>query len=82
MEPFIKNGETVLISSLIYWFQKPQIGDIVAFRDAGKIFIKRVTRINQEGYFLQGDNQKDSLDSRKFGLISKQQILGKLIYKT
>jgi nickel-type superoxide dismutase maturation protease len=81
MEPVIKNGEIVLISSLFYLFQKPKIGDIVAFNDAGEILIKRITGIHDQKYFLAGDNQKDSLDSRKLGLISKQKILGKVIYK-
>ncbi|HUD09365.1 MAG TPA: S26 family signal peptidase [Patescibacteria group bacterium] len=81
MEPAIRNGETVLASNIFYWFKKPRINDIVAFRSAGGISIKRITKINQEKYFLAGDNQQDSLDSRKFGLISRQKILGKVIYK-
>jgi len=81
MGPVIKNEEIVLVSNLIYWFKKPQIGDIVAFRDGGKILIKRVKNISKGKYFLEGDNKQDSLDSREFGLISKQEILGKVIYK-
>jgi len=81
MEPVIKNGETVLISSLFYWFKKPSIGDIVAFSGADKILIKRITKVQEEKYFLKGDNLKDSLDSRKFGLISKRKIIGKVFYK-
>jgi nickel-type superoxide dismutase maturation protease len=81
MEPVIKNGGTVLVSNLFYWFKKPSIGDIVAFRDTGKILIKRIKRIQGSKYFLTGDNQKDSIDSRQFGLISKREIIGKVFYK-
>jgi nickel-type superoxide dismutase maturation protease len=81
MEPGIKNGEIVLASSLFYLFKNPQIGDIVAFKDTGKILIKRIMNISKGKYFLEGDNRKDSLDSRKFGLVPKQKILGKVIYK-
>jgi nickel-type superoxide dismutase maturation protease len=81
MEPEIKNGTTVLATSLFYWFKNPKIGDIVAFRDAGEILIKRITKVSKGKYFLTGDNQKDSLDSREFGFISKQKIIGKVIYK-
>ena len=81
MEPKIKNREVVLVSSLLYLFKKPKIGDIVAFKEVDKILIKRITSISKGKYFLAGDNQQDSLDSRKFGLISKQKILGKVIYK-
>lgn len=82
MEPEIKTGGTVLATNLFYWFKNPKIGDIVAFRNAGKILIKRITKVSNGKYFLAGDNQKDSLDSREFGLISRQKILGKVIYKT
>jgi nickel-type superoxide dismutase maturation protease len=82
MEPTIKNGETVLVTSLFYWFKNPEIDDIVAFREAGKVLIKRVTDVSKEKYCLAGDNRQDSLDSRKFGLISKQKILGKVFYKS
>jgi signal peptidase I len=81
MEPEIKNGTTVLLSNIFYWFKKPKIGDIVAFRNAGKILIKRITKISKGKYFLEGDNQRDSLDSREFGLIARQKIIGKVIYK-
>ena len=81
MEPTIKNEEEVLVSNFCYWFKKPKIGDIVAFRDSGQILIKRITEISEGKYFLSGDNQRDSLDSRKLGLIAKQKIIGKIIYK-
>jgi nickel-type superoxide dismutase maturation protease len=82
MEPQIRNNETVLVSSFFYWFEKPQIGDIVAFRADREIFVKRVTKIKNNEYFLEGDNKQDSLDSRKFGLISKEKIIGKVFYKS
>jgi signal peptidase I len=81
MEPAIKNGENVLVSNIFYWFKKPEIGDIVAFRDTEQILIKRITKISAGEYFLTGDNQKDSLDSRKLGLIKRKEIIGKVIYK-
>jgi nickel-type superoxide dismutase maturation protease len=81
MQPQIKDSETVLVSNIFYWFKNPQIGDIVAFRKLGKILIKRITKIQNGKYFLVGDNQQDSLDSRKLGLISKEKIIGKVFYK-
>ena len=82
METQIKTGETVLVSSIPYWFKTPKINDIVAFKDKkGTILIKRIIKFQNGKYFVQGDNNNDSLDSRKFGYVSKNQIIGEIIYK-
>ena len=81
MTPGIKNGETVLVSGIFYLFKNPQIGDIVAFRKAEKILIKRITEVKDKEYFLEGDNNRDSLDSKNFGFILRENIIGKVIYK-
>lgn len=81
MEPKIEHGDIVLASNIFYLFKKPRINDIVSFRKKDKILLKRITRIDEGKYFLEGDNKNDSLDSRKFGHISKEQILGKVVIK-
>jgi len=82
MEPLIKNGEQIIISYIPYWFKNPQINDIVAFKEkSDKVLLKRIIQIKSGKYFVKGDNQNDSLDSRNFGYISKKQILGEMIIK-
>ena len=81
MEPIIHQNETVLVSSILYLFSKPRIGDIVAFRNKNSVFIKRIAKIDQRKYFVKGDNSRDSLDSRKIGWISRKEIVGKVIVK-
>ncbi|MCL6096800.1 MAG: S26 family signal peptidase [Patescibacteria group bacterium] len=82
MEPFIKNNSIVLASGLSYLFKNPKVNDIVVFKDKeGKILIKRITKNEKDRYFVQGDNKGDSLDSSKFGDISKNQIIAKVICK-
>lgn len=82
MEPQIKNGNLVLVSNIIYLFKSPKVGDIIAFKNFdGKILIKKITKKENEKYFVEGLNEKDSLDSNKFGMISRDLILGKVIYK-
>ena len=81
MEPIIKNGDVVLLSVIPYLFSKPKTSNIVAFIDkkSKKFFIKRINKINRDKFFVKGDNEEDSLDSRKFGWIEKKEIVGKVI---
>jgi signal peptidase I len=82
MEPFLKNGDKILISGLWYLFKNPKINDIVAFKEKnGEVLIKRIKEVKNGRFFVSGDNKKDSLDSKDFGYISKEYIIGKLIYK-
>ncbi len=80
MEPAIRNGKSILISKTPYLFSKPKVKDIVAFKNKEKILIKRIVKISLDKYTVEGDNPKDSLDSRSFGFIAKNDILGKVIY--
>lgn len=81
MQPTIRFGQEVLISSFPYVFRKPMIGDIIIFRKHKKVYIKRITAVASENsYIVGGDNKQDSLDSKTFGEVKKKEILGKLIY--
>jgi len=83
MEPTIKDGDKVLVNRLAYLFKAPKIGDIVAAKiSAGKIVVKRIARVEGDTYFLSGDNHSDSFDSRKFGMIGKDKVVGKIILRT
>ncbi len=81
MEPNLFNNQTVLTSSIPFIFSKPKSGDVVVFKVDDRIYVKRVKEIKNQKFFLIGDNNRDSLDSKKIGWISKQQILGKVVYK-
>jgi nickel-type superoxide dismutase maturation protease len=82
MTPVLKNGDFVLVNRLAYFFKKPKKGDVIAVYDPRdkKVLIKRIINIQNKKYFIQGDNKKASTDSRKFGMIEKKSILGKVIY--
>lgn len=79
MSPKINEGREVLVSSIPFLFLNPKSGDIVAFKKGDKVFIKRIKKIEEDKYYLIGDNEKDSLDSRNFGSIDKKNIIGKVI---
>ena len=81
MSPFINENDFIIVSSIPFLFKKIKINDIVAVSYNNKVLIKRITKIKDKKFFVNGDNQKDSLDSNKFGYISKEQILGKFLFK-
>lgn len=80
MEPTLRNRDLVLVSGIQYLFKKPKLNDIVVFEEENKILIKRIIKATEKGFFVAGDNKKDSLDSRKLGIIPKNKIIGKIIY--
>lgn len=80
MMPTILDNQTVFVSDIKYYFTNPKVGDIVAFQFDKKVFIKRIKEIKNGMYFLIGDNNKDSIDSREFGLIERKSILGKIYF--
>ncbi len=80
MVPTFQNNSTVLVNRFAYIFKNPQIFDIIALIDPrdGKILIKRIQKIENNTYFVTGDNTNASTDSRKFGMIEKKSIIGKV----
>lgn len=83
MSPALISGQNVLVNRLSYIITKPKLGDVVAIKDPrdGKILIKRISEINKNKYFVLGDNQSESTDSRDFGWITKKDIIGRVIFQ-
>lgn len=77
MLPTLKPGQNVLIRC---WFYQPKVGDIVVIKQNKRNIIKRIQKIQGYKYFVEGDNEKESTDSRTFGPIFKQEIVGKVVY--
>lgn len=80
MIPTFKSGDEVLVNRLSYFLSKPKIGDLVVSKKE-KYIIKRIKKIDGDRFFVEGDNKKESTDSRKFGWINKKEIVGKVIFK-
>ncbi len=74
MEPAYKPGDHVLT------FSWPEIkkGDVIAFKDKGKAYLKRIDKIQDDIVYISGNNKKESA---KMGPIKKPQIVGKVIFK-
>lgn len=82
MEPELSNGAFVLVNVWAYRKKKPRVGDLVACRHPflrERILLKRVAAVFEGGqYFVVGDHQSDSLDSRSFGAIGDDDIIGRV----
>ena len=83
MYPTLKSGQDVLS---INWFVNPKVGDIVIVNrlqvTGYREIIKRVVKIEGDKVFVAGDNQNESTDSRDFGAVSMDQIVGKVIWQS
>ena len=75
MLPTLKDGDFVLVDPSAV----PRVGDIVFARhpfEKGVNIVKRIGAITENGYFLIGDNPAESNDSRTYGSIRAERILG------
>ena len=94
MSPGYKKGERLLVSPILLLFSKPTEGDIVVIqhpKDQDRKVLKRIigkpgdriegVDLGEDEYFVLGDNKGVSEDSRHFGPIRKNQILGKVWLK-
>jgi len=86
MHPTLPDGTTILLDTAVYHHTTPQIGDIVLAQhpfQPNNQMIKRITAVTEDDrYFLQGDNPEplDTSDSRGFGTVRPDQILGKVTH--
>lgn len=83
MVPLLRSGDEVLVDPRAYEQVAPHVGDMVVSRHpyrADVRLVKRITAILEDGRcLLGGDNPSDSTDSRSFGAVAPQQILGRVI---
>lgn len=74
MQPVLSPGDIVVVHR-----RMPGAGDIALARRGDAEIIKRVSRIEGDGYYLVGDNSFESTDSRHYGFVSKSDILGTIM---
>ncbi len=82
MMPLLQPGEEILVDIKAYEKKLPQLGDLVIAvhpNYPNLRLIKRVAQVSEDGYcFLIGDNTSASTDSRSFGLVALEQIVGRV----
>jgi nickel-type superoxide dismutase maturation protease len=84
MAPSFSSGERVVVNRAVYWFRRPRAGDVVLVRDpreTDRLLIKRIERVADGHYAVVGDNPDASTDSRAFGLVPRELVLGKVWFR-
>lgn len=76
MAPTLRAGDFLLVSKT----QNFLIGDLVVVNQNESKLVKRVVDEDLGQVWLSGDNVKESNDSRNFGWVDKNQIVGKVIF--
>jgi len=92
MEPSIQSGKILIVSRLRYgfrlpWMQdylirwdNPKIGEVVVFyTPSGELAVKRCIDLVEGGFIAQGDNRNVSYDSRSYGSVPVDNIIGKVL---
>lgn len=84
MEPLCKEGDFILLDKLRYLVYEPKVGDIVVLRhpvQQDRFILKYIMRdmMSEYGalYWVEGLNKEESSDSRSFGWIPRNIIMGK-----
>jgi len=94
MLPTLKPGSLLVVNKAAYGFRipglgiylirwaKPEPGDVVVFyTPLGERAVKRCFYVSNDGegeFFALGDNDLESFDSRSYGLISLDHVLGRV----
>ncbi len=78
---FKEKGSLVLIDKFSHIFFKPKINQIISFYypyDKRILLCKRIKSFTNKGekIWVEGDNKKNSIDSKNFGLINSSLING------
>ena len=80
LAPRFREGDFVLISRIPLLFRRPAVGDVLVFKqpEYGQL-IKRVEQIYADGSLDVRGDDIDSVDSRRFGPIQVEAVLGLVV---
>jgi len=79
MEPALREGDWVLVIPQ----RRPRQGDVVLVRDPrdSRLLLKRVAQIGPEGCVVMGDRTDHSTDSRVFGAVPFDHVVGRAVLR-
>ena len=79
MSPSLAPGDLVIFQPITSDDKRLKAGCVVVVRhplQPATLLIKRLIAINNSGLELRGDNERASTDSRHFGLVNRDNLLG------
>jgi len=78
MLPFLKEGDIVFFKKYKKNKSKLKMRQIIIFNHPlkNKSLIKRINLVNQNNIEVLGDNIEFSEDSKKFGLVNNEKVIG------
>lgn len=84
MLPAFAHGDFLVVDRAAFRRQPPAPGEAVVARDPrspGRMLLKRVARADEGMFYLLGDNPAFSTDSRHFGPLPADAILGRVAWR-
>lgn len=84
MLPDVSPGERVLVNKAAYWLGKPARGDLVVLRDPRdkrRLLLKRLDEPAGDRWHVVGANASASTDSRTFGPVGRELLVGKVLLR-
>ena len=94
MVPTFQDGDYLIVDEVSYHFSSPQRGDVIIFRyplNPSQFFIKRIEGLPGETiggvtltgneYYVLGDNRPASSDSRYWGPVKSNLIVGRALLR-
>lgn len=76
MEPGIPDGSIVVYER---WNRSCNEDDVVIVQMGEGQIVKRIDSVQDGKVFLLGDNRNESVDSRTFGMVDQEYIIGTVI---
>ena len=79
MVPALRPRETILALRVAPWGGL-HVGQVLLVRRGGRDIVKRLAAVLPDGgLWLEGDNKAGSVDSRRFGPVSRRAVRGRVI---
>lgn len=81
LSPDLGPGDYVVVNRWAYAFRGPAVGDLVVLRDPereGRFLVKRIARVEGSGLYSVAGANEASRDSRAFGPVARDRIVGKV----